>query len=115
MRSLPRPYKLTNRVLPSGLKHAPANSIVLRRFRARSKTSPAGETARTRGGARFRRLEGCWYDKGKIYFTSTNGGDMGFGQVWMYDVAAESITLVVESSGHDMFDGPDNCCVSACA
>ena len=36
------------------------------------------------GGARFRRLEGCWYDRRKIYFISTNGGNMGFGQVWMY-------------------------------
>ena len=64
------------------------------------------------GGARFRRLEGCWYDRRKIYFISTNGGNMGFGQVWMYDLDAGTIMLVVESSGHDMFDGPDNCCVS---
>ena len=64
------------------------------------------------GGARFRRLEGCWYDKRKIYFISTNGGNMGFGQVWMYDLVAQTITLVVESANHDMFDGPDNCCVS---
>jgi secreted PhoX family phosphatase len=64
------------------------------------------------GGARFRRLEGCWYDKRKIYFISTNGGNMGFGQVWMYDINAQTITLVVESDGPDMFDGPDNCCVS---
>lgn len=64
------------------------------------------------GGARFRRLEGCWYDNRKIYFISTNGGDTGFGQVWLYDIDAQTITLVVESSGHDMFDGPDNCCVS---
>ena len=64
------------------------------------------------GGTRFRRLEGCWYDRRKIYFISTNGGNMGFGQVWMYDLVAQTITLVVESSGHDMFDGPDNCCVS---
>ena len=66
----------------------------------------------SRGGTRFRRLEGCWYDRRKIYFISTNGGDMGFGQVWMYDIDAQTITMVVESSGPDMFDGPDNCCVS---
>lgn len=64
------------------------------------------------GGARFRRLEGCWYDKRKIYFISTNGGNMGFGQVWVYDIDAETVTLVVESSGHAHFDGPDNCCVT---
>jgi secreted PhoX family phosphatase len=64
------------------------------------------------GGARFRRLEGCWYDAGKIYFISTNGGNRGFGQVWVHDIAAQTIALVVESSGHDHFDGPDNCCIS---
>jgi secreted PhoX family phosphatase len=64
------------------------------------------------GGARFRRLEGCWYDQRKIYFISTNGGNMGFGQVWVYDIDAQTITMVVESSGPDHFDGPDNCCVS---
>jgi secreted PhoX family phosphatase len=64
------------------------------------------------GGARFRRLEGCWYDAGKIYFISTNGGDRGFGQVWVHDIGAQTIALVVESSGHDHFDGPDNCCIS---
>ena len=64
------------------------------------------------GGCRFRRLEGCWYDRRKIYFISTNGGNMGFGQVWMHDIDAQTITMVVESTGPDMFDGPDNCCVS---
>ena len=64
------------------------------------------------GGARFRRLEGCWYDAGKIYFISTNGGNMGFGQVWVYDIGAQTIRMIVESTGHDHFDGPDNCCVT---
>ncbi len=64
------------------------------------------------GGARFRRLEGCWYDRGRIYFISTNGGNMGFGQIWVYDPAAETVTLVVESPNHDVFDGPDNVCTS---
>ena len=66
-------------------------------------------------GGRWRALpaaRGLLVRPAKIYFISTNGGNMGFGQVWMYDLAAETITLVVESSGHDMFDGPDNCCVS---
>jgi uncharacterized protein len=64
------------------------------------------------GGARFRRLEGCWYGSGQIFFISTNGGDMGFGQVWVYNPAAETITLIVESPNHDVFDGPDNVCVT---
>ena len=64
------------------------------------------------GGARFRRLEGCWYDRGRIYFVSTNGGNMGFGQTWVYDPAASTLTLIFESPSHDVCDGPDNCCVS---
>jgi uncharacterized protein len=64
------------------------------------------------GGARFRRLEGCWYANGLIFFDSTNGGNMGFGQIWVYDPSAETLTLLVESPLHDVFDGPDNICVS---
>ncbi|HET7697617.1 MAG TPA: alkaline phosphatase PhoX [Vicinamibacterales bacterium] len=62
------------------------------------------------GGVRFRRLEGCWYDRGQIFFVSTNGGNMGLGQVFAYDPAAETLTLVAESPGVDVFDGPDNIC-----
>jgi secreted PhoX family phosphatase len=64
------------------------------------------------GGARFRRLEGCWYANGLVFFDSTNGGNMGFGQIWVYNPSAETLTLLVESPGHDVFDGPDNICVS---
>ena len=64
------------------------------------------------GGARFRRLEGCWYGNRRIFFISTNGGNMGFGQVWEYDLARETLTLLVESPNHDVFDGPDNVCIT---
>jgi uncharacterized protein len=64
------------------------------------------------GGARFRRLEGCWHANGQIFFISTNGGNMGFGQVWAYHPLDETLTLLVESLNHDMFDGPDNVCAS---
>lgn len=64
------------------------------------------------GGARFRRLEGCWHANGQIFFVSTNGGDAGFGQVWAYDPAAETLTMLVESPSHHVFDGPDNICAS---
>ena len=64
------------------------------------------------GGARFRRLEGCWYGNRRIFFISTNGGNTGFGQVWEYDIRRSTLTLLVESPNHDVFDGPDNVCVS---
>lgn len=68
-------------------------------------------------GAAFRRLEGCWYAAGKIYFQSTNGGDFGFGQVWTYtpdpdDNDKGTLQLLVESNHPNVFDGPDNICVS---
>ncbi|MBA3442169.1 MAG: DUF839 domain-containing protein [Pyrinomonadaceae bacterium] len=64
------------------------------------------------GGARFRRLEGCWFAGGKIYFISTNGGDNGLGQLWVYDPGDETLTLIFESPSVDVLDGPDNICVS---
>ena len=64
------------------------------------------------GGARFRRLEGCWFANGRVFFVSTNGGNAGFGQTWVYDPAASTLTMIFESPSHDVCDGPDNCCVS---
>jgi secreted PhoX family phosphatase len=64
------------------------------------------------GGTRFRRLEGCWYGNGRIFFVSTNGGEMGFGQTWVYDPQASTLTMIFESPHHDVCDGPDNCCVT---
>src|SRR5690606_41778989 len=36
------------------------------------------------GGATFSRGEGCWYDSGRVYFVSTDGGTARKGQVFMY-------------------------------
>lgn len=64
------------------------------------------------GGVRFRRLEGCWYDRGRIFFLSTNGGNMGFGQVFVYDPVGSTVTMIFESPSHNVCDGPDNCCTT---
>ncbi|MBM3813856.1 MAG: DUF839 domain-containing protein [Acidimicrobiia bacterium] len=64
------------------------------------------------GGAIFRRLEGAWYADGKIYFDSTNGGEAGMGQMWVYDPRAETITMIYESEGIHALDFPDNIAVS---
>jgi secreted PhoX family phosphatase len=64
------------------------------------------------GGARFRRLEGCWYSNGQIFFLSTNGGNMGFGQVFVYDPVGSTVTMIFESPSHEVCDGPDNCCTT---
>ena len=80
------------------------------------------------GGAKFNRLEGCWWDGGRsIYFVSTSGGDVkngdvnsdgyreGFGQVWEYRSSGRSggqLRLVYESTGSEALDSPDNLCVT---
>jgi len=80
------------------------------------------------GGAKFNRLEGCWYDgDDSVYFASTSGGDVkngdvnsdgfaeGFGQIWEYGANPGSngrLRLVYESTGSEALDSPDNLCVT---
>ena len=53
--------------------------------------------AQGKGAALFSRGEGAWYGNGLIYFVCSNGGDAGAGQVFAYDPAAETLTLLVEA------------------
>jgi hypothetical protein len=64
------------------------------------------------GGARFARLEGCWYGDDSVYFHSTSGGDARVGQVWRYQPEPETLTLVYESPSRAVLDYPDNITVS---
>lgn len=68
-----------------------------------------------KGAAKFARLEGCYADeKGRIYFTSTSGGDNGGGQVWLYEPASKDegrLTLLFESPDRAILDMPDNICL----
>jgi uncharacterized protein len=70
------------------------------------------DQGRLQGGARFRKLEGCWYANGKVYFQCSTGGAMASGQYWAYDIASSTLTLLYESPGVDVLDQPDNMCVS---
>lgn len=73
------------------------------------------QQGRARGGAIFNRLEGCWYGDGAIYFNSTNGGDVGAGQVWQFRPTrpdAGELVLVFESPSRNVLNSPDNICVS---
>jgi secreted PhoX family phosphatase len=81
-----------------------------------------GNQGRAKGAALFSRLEGQVYDRGVVYFTSTQGGgdkmtveqddDNGFGkgsgQVWAYDTRRETLTCVFQSPGAEVLDFPDN-------
>lgn len=66
-----------------------------------------------KGAARFARLEGCWYDTGLVYFTSTSGGIVSGGQVFHYDPRRETLSLIFESRNnthHPVM--PDNMTIS---
>lgn len=63
------------------------------------------------GAAIFARLEGVVYGNGKIFFTSTSGGNRGRGQVWEYKKKGKSegeLTLLYEPEANEVFAGPDN-------
>jgi secreted PhoX family phosphatase len=64
------------------------------------------------GAAVFARLEGAWPGKGLVFFASTSGGDRGCGQVWVFDPARQTLTLVFESPSPEVLDAPDNIAVS---
>ncbi len=65
-----------------------------------------------RGGAIFGRLEGAWYSDGRVFVTSTDGGNAQMGQVWELDIRNQAIRLVYESPGAEVLNMPDNLVVS---
>lgn len=70
------------------------------------------DQGRALGAAWFNRLEGIWFGEDAVSFASTSGGGAQRGQVWTYDVAAETLTMVFESTGSDVLDSPDNLLVT---
>ena len=68
-----------------------------------------------KGAAKFARLEGIYADeKGRMYFTSTSGGDNKGGQIWLYTPTSKTegnLTLVFESPSREILDMPDNICL----
>ncbi|BAY32047.1 hypothetical protein NIES2107_39330 [Nostoc carneum NIES-2107] len=65
-----------------------------------------------KGAAIFSRGEGAWYGDGNIYFTCTNGGAVGQGQVFAYNPRKNTLTLVVESPAENILNFPDNITVA---
>jgi uncharacterized protein len=71
----------------------------------------------SKGAAIFSRGEGAWYGNGLIYFTCTNGGEVGQGQVFAYkpnkhNPNSGTLTLIVESTSSDELNFPDNITVA---
>jgi uncharacterized protein len=80
-----------------------------------------GDQGRAQGAAHFSRLEGATFAKGKIHFTSTQGGGpaetgpqlilgygRGAGQVWEYDPKYQTLTCAFQSPGTATLELPDN-------
>ena len=71
-------------------------------------------TARSVGAAVISRGEGIWFDRGVVYFTSTDGGPIGSGQVFALRPTSTggTLTLVAQSEDSSVLDGPDNICMA---
>ena len=70
--------------------------------------TPIRIQAQDKGAAYFDRVEGAWVGHGKLYFDCTSGGAAGLGQVWEYDPARKTITLIYESTDAARLENPDN-------
>lgn len=96
-------------VFPQGIENDPAARLVY-------------QEGESKGAAKFSRLEGADYFNRRIFFVSTQGGGppfgrksgygQGWGQVWMYDIRSETLTLVFESPNQETLDMPDNITIS---
>jgi secreted PhoX family phosphatase len=64
------------------------------------------------GASRFTRLEGCIATPDEVFFTATNGGDAGCGQVFAYYPVTQEMVLIYESPDPVTLDYPDNIVVS---
>jgi secreted PhoX family phosphatase len=65
-----------------------------------------------KGGAKFRRLEGCWWGDRYGYFLSTDGGVVREGQVFEYDARNETLKLIYDAPHFNEVDNPDNMVVT---
>ena len=100
-----------NPTFPTGIGNDPASRVVFQEGEAK-------------GAAQFSRLEGIDYFGRRMYIVSTEGGGPfaggngsagfgdGWGQVWVYDLNSETITLLFESPEQSTLDLPDNITIS---
>jgi uncharacterized protein len=87
---------------------------------AEDNASAVFQQGRAKGAAKFLGGEGATYRDGGVVFGSSDGGDVGLGQVWQYtptdNVGKKNeegeLVLLFESTGPGVLDGPDNMCTS---
>jgi secreted PhoX family phosphatase len=78
------------------------------------------EQGRAKGAARFRRLEGAWWQpwvaggqpRSKGYFLSTDGGQVGEGQVFEIHPHSQTLKLIYDSPAPSEAENPDNLVVT---
>jgi secreted PhoX family phosphatase len=89
-------------------------------------TASAGPSQRIRNQfadgdiTRSKKFEGVWFGHGKVWINCSYAktaadyttGTPHEGQVWLYDPAAETLTLKVRLAPGGLFDGPDNIVVA---
>lgn len=61
--------------------------------------------------SRFTRLEGCWFERGALHLSSTDGGH-GQGQIFRFTPATSVLELVYQSPSASVMERPDNLCAS---
>lgn len=64
------------------------------------------------GATAFRGLEGCVYDEKLIYFTSKSGGNAEAGQIYRFDIEAQTVEKIFEATDKHAFSGMDNLIIS---
>lgn len=68
-----------------------------------------------KGAASFSRLEGCDIDaRGRVSFTSTDGGESKSGQIWSYEPTGKDkgrLRLLFQSPDRSILHMPDNICL----
>lgn len=82
---------------------------------ADTKSRAVLEQGLAKGAATFTRLEGCDVDKtGRVYFVSTDGGELKGGQIWAYEPINRDegrLRLLFETPSVELLDMPDNVCL----
>jgi secreted PhoX family phosphatase len=69
--------------------------------------------AATKGAARVLRGEGLWLGGDDVFFTATEGGAIGRGQILRLSLGKpDRLSLLAESSDTSVLDMPDNLCIS---
>ena len=87
---------------------------------AEDDASAVYKQGRAKGGAKFLGGEGCTMRGDTVVFGSSEGGEVGRGQIWAYTPRTKigrngetgDLVLLFESKNLNELDGPDNMCTS---